>query len=61
MTDYGYEARQEFIRSSETLDAKRAKLRSRMHEAGRYFIGEEILAKKHNGIVYNPRHGWKQK
>lgn len=61
MTDYGYPLRQKFITESATLDAKRAELRARMHEAGRYFIGEEILAKQHGGSIYNPRTGWELK
>lgn len=61
MTDYGHDMRQAFIKSSATLDAKRAELRARMHEAGRYFIGEEILAKQNGGIVIMPRKGWERK
>ena len=61
MTDYGYFLRQDFIKSSATLDAKRAELRARMHEAGRYFLGEENLAKQHGGSIFNPRKGWERK
>ena len=55
MTDYGYPLRQKFIAESATLEAKRAELRARMHETGRYFLGEEIKAQKHGGSVIVPR------
>ena len=61
MTDYGYTLRQDFIRAATTLDAKRAELRARMHEQGRYFLGEELLAEKHGGSIFNPRKGWERK
>ena len=61
MTDYGYPLRQKYISESATLDAKRAELRARMHEQGRYFLGEEILAKQHGGSIFDPRKGWERK
>ena len=61
MTDYGHDLRQIFIKSSATLDAKRAELRARMHAQGRYFLGEEILAKQHGGSIFDPRKGWERK
>ena len=57
MIDFGYPLRQKFIAESATLDAKRAELRARMHEQGRYFLGEELLAEKHGGSIFNPRKG----
>lgn len=59
--DHAYAIRAQFIQESVTLDAKRAELRARMHESGRYFLGEEILAKQNGGSIFNPRTGWEQK
>lgn len=61
MTDHAYLIRQKFIAESATLDAKRAELRQQMHAAGKYFIGEETLAKLHGGSVFMPRTGWERK
>ncbi len=65
--DHAHGIRAKFIHGprpateSATLDAKRAELRRQMHEAGRYFLGEEILAKQHGGSIFNPRKGWERK
>ncbi len=61
MIDFGHPLRQKFIAESATLDAKRAELRARMHAEGRFFIGEEIQAKKNGGSIFNPRKGWERK
>ena len=61
MTDYGYPLRKKYIAESATLDAKRAELRARMHEAGRYFICEETLARRNGGSIFDPRKGWERK
>ncbi len=59
--DHAHAIRAKFILESATLDAKRAELRARMHEAGKYFIGEELIAKKNGGRIYNQYKGWEQK
>ena len=61
MTDYGFEIRQRFIRSSESLEAKRAALRERLHSEGRCFVGEEAEAKKRDWKVFKPHIGWVDK
>lgn len=66
MIDYGHSLRQKFIRKgwadksqnpADSLDIKRAELRSRMHAQGRYFLGEETLAEEAGGSIFNPRKG----
>lgn len=59
--DHAHAIRAKFIRESNTLDAKRAELRARMHTEGRYFIGEEMKAKQNGGSIFNPRKGWERK
>lgn len=58
MTDYGYEDRQRYIRSSECLEAKRAALRERMHLEGKAFISEEAEAKRNGWTVFHAKKGW---
>ena len=60
MTDYGFEIRQKFIRESTSLDAKREALRQQLHAEGKYFIGEESLAKLNDGKVFDRFTGWKK-
>lgn len=61
MTDYGYPLRQKFIAESATLDAKRAALRQQLHAEGKYFVGEERLAKLNGGKVFDRFTGWRGK
>ena len=58
MRDYGHDLRQKFIAESTSLDAKRAALRQRLHEEGRYLLGEESLAKLNGGRVFDLKKGW---
>ena len=60
MTDYGLLLRQKFISEYTVLEAKRADLRERMHAEGKYFVGEEMLAKRHGGKMFNQFKGWKK-
>ena len=61
MIDYGYPLRQNFIRSSESLEAKRAALRERMHAEKRALVGEESEAKRQGWKVFQPHKGWASK
>lgn len=58
MIDYGEALRQKFISEYTVLEAKRSDLRARMHAEGKYFIGEEALAKRNNGKVFHALKGW---
>ena len=60
MTDYGYSIRQKFIAESTGLDAKRAAIRQRWHADGKYFVGEESLAKLNGGKMFDRVTGWKK-
>lgn len=60
MTDHAYSIRQKFIHESASLDAKRAALRQQLHSQGKYFIGEESLAKLNGGKVFDRFTGWKK-
>lgn len=59
MIDHGEALRQKFISDYAVLEAKRADLRARMHAEGKYFIGEEALAKRNGGKVFHPFKGWR--
>ena len=59
MIDYGYPLRQNFIRSSESLEAKRAALRERMHAQNRALVGEEVKAKQ-SGWRVEAKTGWQK-
>ena len=61
MIDYGYPLRQNFIRSSESLEAKRAALRERLHSEKKALVGEEAEAKKNGWAVFKPQRGWGDK
>jgi hypothetical protein len=63
-TDCATQSRLAFVQAPETRqtvkvdsydsrEAKLAALRLRMHRENKYFIGEEILAKRMGGKVYN--------
>ena len=56
--DHAHDIRAEFIRSSESLEAKRAALRERLHSEKRALVGEEAEAKKNGWAVFKPQRGW---
>ena len=62
MIDYGESFRQifiaEFTLSEKSLETKRAALRASYHAEGKYFIGEETLAKQNNGRAFHPLTAW---
>ena len=43
-----------------SLDAKRAAIRQRWHADGKYFVGEESLANRNGGKVFDRFTGWKK-
>jgi hypothetical protein len=55
--DHGYPLRREFIIES-SMQQKIDLLRLRMHAQGKYLAGEEVLARKAGGRIYDTRSKW---
>ena len=68
MKDYAESIRQQYIQDyarnaytePDSLDAKRAAIRQRWHADGKYFVGEESLANRNGGKVFDRFTGWKK-
>ena len=58
MTDYEFALHQKMISDYGLLDSKREELRARMHAEGKYFVGEENLAKLNGGKIFHQYKGW---
>ena len=50
----------EFALAEKSLETKRAALRASYHAQGKYFIGEESLAKQNNGTAFNRLTAWRK-
>lgn len=58
MRDYALALRRQFI-EPDRHDAKLELLRRRYHAQGKYLLGEEVLAKRMGGRIYNvQRKSW---